>query len=187
MEFTPFPKLSRLSREVVITEKIDGTNAAVIVEQDQDGFPRVVGAQSRTRLITPEDDNFGFARWVHENAEELAKLGPGTHFGEWWGRGIQRNYARPGRAFSLFNVGRWSDPAVRPACCDVVPVLYAGPMEEYGVLRGMKDSLARLAREGSVAAPGFMDPEGIVVFHTASHTMFKKTLKNDESPKSLAA
>ncbi len=187
MEFTAFPKLSRLSREVVITEKIDGTNAAVIVELDQDGFPRVVGAQSRTRLITPEDDNFGFARWVHENAEELAKLGPGTHFGEWWGKGIQRNYARPDRIFSLFNVSRWADPAVRPACCSVVPTLYAGPLEKYGVLVGVKQALGTLAANGSVAAPGFMDPEGIVVFHTASNSMFKKTLKNDESPKSLSA
>lgn len=187
MDFIPFPKLSRLSRDVIITEKLDGTNAAVIVEVDPDGFLRVVGAQSRTRLITPDDDNYGFARWVHENAEELAKLGPGTHFGEWWGRGIQRNYARPGRTFSLFNVSRWGNIAARPACCDVVPTLYVGPLEEYGVLKGVKESLNLLRDNGSQAAPGFMDPEGIVVFHTAAGVMFKKTLKNDESPKSLVA
>jgi len=36
---------------------------------------------------------------------------------------------------------------------------------------------------GSMAAPGFMQPEGVVVFHTATNTLFKKTLDNDEAPK----
>lgn len=47
---------------------------------------------SRTRWITPEDDNYGFAKWANENKEELLKLGIGQHFGEWWGSGIQRGY-----------------------------------------------------------------------------------------------
>jgi len=28
--------------------------------------------------------------------------------------------------------------------------------------------------------PGFMDPEGVVIFHAASGTLFKKTLHGDE-------
>lgn len=39
-----------------LTEKIDGTNAQVYIADDG----RVV-AGSRTRWISPEDDNFGFA------------------------------------------------------------------------------------------------------------------------------
>jgi hypothetical protein len=31
MEFTEFPKMARLSRDVIITEKIDGTNAQVFI------------------------------------------------------------------------------------------------------------------------------------------------------------
>jgi hypothetical protein len=73
--FAPFPKIPRLRRSVVISEKLDGTNAAVHVTDDG-----AVYAASRTRWITPEDDNYGFARWVHEHAAELAQLGPGTHF-----------------------------------------------------------------------------------------------------------
>jgi len=38
---------------------------------------------------------------------------------------------------------------------------------------------------GSVAAPGFMDPEGIVVYLSAARSMFKVTLKGDDAPKSL--
>jgi hypothetical protein len=87
MEFTPFPKLARLSREIVITEKIDGTNAQICITEDGQMF---VG--SRTRWITPEDDNYGFAKWANANREELLRLGPGSHFGEWWGQGIQRKY-----------------------------------------------------------------------------------------------
>lgn len=177
-DFVPFPKISRLNRGCVITEKIDGTNAQVVITEDGDIF-----AGSRTRWITPGDDNFGFAAWVQERSEELLKLGPGQHFGEWWGLGIQRRYGLTERRFSLFNTGRWNNPeSGRPECCHVVPVLYAGQFTSNAV----NDAVARLRLEGSVAAPGFMDPEGVVVFHAASRQLQKVTCKNDESHKSEA-
>lgn len=197
MEFIPFPKLARLSREIVITEKIDGTNASVhflpIVSIDDatqaldvtyfDGVPHALYVGSRTRWIRPGDDNAAFALWVSENKEELRKLGPGSHFGEWWGKGIQRNYSKTDRTFSLFNTARWGDPLVRPACCEIVPVLFEGPLEEHNVLLGVKGAMKQLREFGSMAAPGFMKPEGIVVFHKAANLCFKKTLEKDESPK----
>lgn len=179
MKFEPFPKLARLKRSVVITEKLDGTNACVAIEDD--GVTMHVG--SRTRWITPQSDNFGFAAWCAQHREELLKLGPGRHFGEWWGLGIQRGYGLSERRFSLFNAGRWGDDAVRPACCHVVPVL-----AEYELCDGAVDvSLARLRTGGSLAAPGYMNPEGIVVYHTAARQLFKVTLDNDALPKSLVA
>lgn len=36
-----------------------------------------------------------------------------------------------------------------------------------------------LAVNGSYAAPGFMNPKGVVVFHAANGTLFKKTLGGD--------
>lgn len=138
----------------------------------------IVTAGSRSRWITPTDDNFGFARWVHEHAEELSKLGPGYHYGEWWGAGIQRRYGLSEKRFSLFNTSRWTDD-VRPACCGVVPVLGQGTQDD-GVVEA---ALTRLRVEGSVAAPGFMSPEGIVVYHTASRSLFKVTLDRDGEPK----
>lgn len=176
MDFQDFPKMARLSREIVITEKIDGTNAQVCVADDG-----TVLAGSRTRWITPGDDNFGFAAWVAEHADELRELGPGRHFGEWWGQGIQRKYGLSERRFSLFNTSRWGD--ARPACCHVVPELYRGPFDSFAV----DAVLQRLSFEGSAAAPGFMKPEGIVVFHTAGNVGFKKTLEKDEVPKTIAA
>lgn len=174
--FTEFPKIARYSREVVVTEKIDGTNAQVYVNDTMtDAF-----AGSRSRWITPEEDNFGFARWVQENREELLKLGPGSHFGEWWGAGVNRRYGLQEKRFSLFNTHRWSAAETRPACCHVVPVLWRGPFDELDVNK----ILQRLVDEGSVAAPGFMKPEGIVVFHTVGQFLLKKTIEKDELPKS---
>jgi hypothetical protein len=174
-EFVPFPKMARLSREVIITEKIDGTNAQICITEAGDFL---VG--SRTRWITPDDDNHGFARWAYENEQELLKLGVGSHFGEWWGQGIQRKYDITEKRFSLFNVSRWSDDAIRPACCHVVPELYRGVFDEARI----NEALSLLVRSGSVASPGFMNPEGIVIYHVAAGIGFKKTIEKDDEPKS---
>jgi hypothetical protein len=171
-EFEKFGKIARLSREIVVTEKIDGTNAQVWIGDDG-----VVLAGSRSRWLTLEKDNFGFAKWVRENEEELMELGVGRHYGEWWGPGIQRGYGLKDRKFSLFNVSRWGER--RPVCCDVVPVLWRGEFSLFEI----NSTLGLLEKHGSVASPGFMRPEGVVIFHTASGYMFKKTIEGDERPK----
>ena len=33
LEFRPYPKTPRLNREIVVTEKIDGTNGAIVIEE----------------------------------------------------------------------------------------------------------------------------------------------------------
>ena len=182
--FVEFPKIARLNREVVVTEKLDGTNASVHVSEDG-----VVRAGSRTRWLTPEQDNYGFAAWVWDHAAELRDgLGPGRHYGEWWGQGIQRKYGLAEKRFSLFNVHRWADGATtrgfateRPACCHVVPVL--GRPESLMAMFVINEALDQLRTHGSVAAPGFMKPEGIVLYHGASGQLFKVTLEKDEEPK----
>lgn len=177
-EFQPWPKIARLNRDITVTEKIDGTNAAVIITDDG-----AIAAQSRKRLITPEDDNFGFARWVAANAGALGDtLGPGRHFGEWWGSGIQRGYglAKGEKRFSLFNTARYGTLPVEDIDgLGVVPILYEGPFAEFD--QGWV--LDALARVGSLAAPGFMEPEGFVLFHQAAQQMFKVTIKGDDAPK----
>lgn len=210
-EFEPFPKLARLSRECTITEKIDGTNAQVYIEalplQDCAYDPETganscitiptgddftiagdiergelfkVYAGSRTRLIKPgkTTDNFGFAAWVWENASQLVRLGPGRHFGEWWGKGIQRGYGLSEKRFSLFDP-RWHIDA--PGCCHVVPVLYTGDFD--GFMGHLPDVMENLKAGGSQAAPGFMNPEGIVIWHSAARVAFKKTFEKDATGK----
>ena len=174
-EFKPMVKIPRFFRDIVITEKIDGTNASVHIGED--GSFRT---GSRTRWITPENDNFGFSKWAHDNKDELMKLGPGSHFGEWWGVGIQRGYGLSERRFSLFNVGKWTAEN-KPTCCHLVPILHIGPMKEQSI--GF--ALEQLRQFGSVAVPGFAKPEGIVIYHAASGHIYKVTCEKDEKPKGV--
>lgn len=185
MDFAPFPKIARLSRECTITEKIDGTNGCIAIVQLEGAMPEpgavyqqgsiAVFAGSRSRWIAPTDDNFGFAKWVFEHAEELiAGLGIGTHFGEWWGAGVGRRYGQERKRFALFNTHKWGE--VRPACCDVVPVLYNGLFDTDFAESCVDD----LRAEGSRIAPGFMKPEGVIIYHHAANLYFKKTLDKDE-------
>lgn len=212
LEFQPWPKIARLNRDITITEKIDGTNAAVVIvetdfnnERGEAYDPRCVAAvetdsgdafavfaQSRTRFITPLQDNYGFAGWVQRNAQALVEiLGAGTHFGEWWGSGIQRKYGLTGsdKRFSLFNTARWADILADDYDADAVPglrrvpILYRGSFSQLAI----NSALGILEESGSVAAPGFPRPEGIVVWHDAARQSFKVTLEGDEAPKGQEA
>lgn len=196
-DFPAFQKIPRLNRNIIVSEKIDGSNGLIFIqpfsEEPISAQHAMVGtnlesgevywvyAGSRNRWLKPikNEDNFGFAAWVNANVDELTALGEGHHYGEWWGQGIQRHYGLKEKRFSLFNSHRWSDPAVRPDCTSIVPILYEGPFDTTTV----KDVMGNLALYGSRAAPGFMDPEGIVVWHEAARTMFKATIKNDERAK----
>jgi hypothetical protein len=180
VEFKEWAPIARLNREIVITEKIDGTNGVVYVGEDG-----AVLAGSRSRWLTAATgDNHGFAAWVIAHADELRELGPGYHYGEWYGSGVnKRHYGleKGEKRWALFNTHRWAEK--RPACCDVVPVLYAGPMSMVAV----NEALASLREYGSRVTPGFRNPEGVVIYHTASKTLFKVTLEKDDVPKSMVA
>lgn len=213
MEYKKFQKIPRLSRDCLITEKIDGTNANIFILSYEtlldwqypgdESYSNILlpetrefienyclyrtdnefmfaGSKARWLNLTKQGDNFGFARWVEENAVELMKLGVGRHSGEWMGKGIQCNYGLEEKRFYLFNAMKWSiDPSLKPKCCKVVPILYKGMFHSVTV----DTILTKLRINGSYAVPGWKTPEGLVVFHTASRTMYKKTLENDSKPK----
>src|ERR1700744_3145841 len=61
----PLPEL-----EFVGTVKLHGTNASVTIDTDTGEL----WAQSRSNVITPENDNAGFARFVQEKALEFRAL-----------------------------------------------------------------------------------------------------------------
>lgn len=227
LEFQKFNSIPRLSRECVISEKLDGTNAQIYIEDISDELTDILGsghldeeevthlqltpsalilpidgrvitvrAGSRKGFITPEKDNYGFASWVYDHGEELVSgLGPGRHYGEWWGQGIQRGYDQEGRTFSLFNTGRWKDEHLPldvywnnesrmqvPKCCSVVPIITTGFIDDWTP----HDALSRLEDEGSLAGPGFKPAEGIVIYHSVADIYFKKTLLKDEMSKTEA-
>ncbi|MEK9208374.1 MAG: RNA ligase family protein [Patescibacteria group bacterium] len=178
IEFKHFAKIPRWSDEITITEKLDGTNACVII--DEDGS---IGAQSRSRLLevseNPQNDNHGFGKWVWENQKELLKLGKGHHYGEWYGKGINLNYGLKERRFALFNTNRWNNEN-KPECCEVVPILYSG----RNITGVIEQFVGYLTSHGSVAAPGFMQPEGLMIFHHKAGQFFKKLIEGDLTHKS---
>lgn len=162
-EFQAWPKIPRWQNEsYVITEKIDGTNGCIVVTDMGDIF-----AQSRSRILdeSSDGDNYGFCKWVNGHKDDLLKLGVGYHYGEWWGQGIQRNYGMTERVFSLFNVWlpEW------PECVRKVPV----------VENNLERALARLYELGSMAAPGYMKPEGLVMYATQNRGVRYKYLINE--------
>lgn len=190
-KFCEFPKIPRLARDIIITEKIDGTNAQIYITDD---YKIIAG--SRTRYLMLGDDNYGFAHWVDKNKVDLLGLGPGRHFGEWWGSGIGRGYGliKGEKRFSLFNTTRWclfgNEPKqisdykyqeILPKCCGLVPELYKGMFDTTTI----EIVLGDLSFHGSYASEGFMKPEGIVIYHPAGNYLFKKTIEKDDSPKNL--
>lgn len=194
LEFEGFPKIPRYYRKVCIAEKIDGTNAQILLTpgdhedflQDkyaldyQDGL--VLYAGSRKRYLRLESDkkggdNFGFAQWVSENSKDLFELGRGRHFGEWWGAGIQRGYASHTRKFSLFNIKRWGVHNPPPPPCRAVPLMYDGPLTPYIIDAVLED----LKNNGSRAKEGFLDPEGIIIWHYDTRSYTKNTFRGNRS------
>ena len=118
------------------------------------------------------------------------------------GSGIQRGYGlvKGEKRFSLFNTTRWAlygtepkrinmaDPRIEkfqdvlPEGLLLVPELWRGEFDTQKINEVLED----LKTNGSYASPGFMRPEGVVVFHTAGNVGFKKTIEKDNIPKSLA-
>lgn len=183
-EFLAPKPSARWYRDIYLSEKIDGTNAAIQFDDEGNW-----AAQSKKRLITPESDNFGFAGWVDRNSFLLFNiLGPGVHRGEWWGKGIQRGYGLEKKRFSLFNTARWTEefegyeqffPVDDQADIAVVPELYRGTNSEIDIQHAMWD----LQVNGSRAVPGWMKPEGIVIYHRVVDQVFKVTFDGNDKGK----
>lgn len=200
MEFVSWSKIPRLNREWEITEKIDGTNGVLLwLEPLYDNEKAYALAQvdglalyagSRNRWLTPESDNFGFAKWAKENAEDLRSLGQGRHYGEWYGLGINRGYGLNEKRFALFNTklleAWWGSPDLvseLPQYVDVVPVL-STVMGQF-LNTEVQDAIRYLKDNGSAIAYGFDRPEGVVVRHIQHGDRFKVLCEGDEAPKGV--
>jgi hypothetical protein len=179
--FKAWPKIPRVeNRKEFYTEKIDGTNSCIIILECaeyqkyvqppigrvyHEGKTYSIWTQSRNRLITPNDDNYGFSKWVYNNLINLLDLGEGYHYGEWWGNGIQRGYGLNHKRFSLFNTKRWGEHNPNtPECCNVVPTIHANSVEEAKL---------QLITKGSIAVPGYMNPEGVIVYEYNTDSYWK--------------
>lgn len=167
-EFKPFDKILHIGKLYMnITQKIHGSNAQILIEKvSGELIPAEFGFQdynvfagSRTRWLNPDDDNYGFCKWVMENRQELIeKLGEGRHFGEWAGPGINTGEGLKEKTLCLFNWRRWEGKEL-PNRVTTVPLLYRGRLS----LNIINDVMERLKERGSYLVPRYMKPEGIVV------------------------
>lgn len=126
--------------------KLHGTNAAVhmypsyaVGEHPNNISKSQLAFQSRSNMITPENDNAGFARWASEAFKERVKTyggGPIVLFGEWCGPGIQKGVALSQlekRCFAVF-AARHIPPTYHP------DFLITDPVELASLIEGVPDA-----------------------------------------------
>lgn len=78
------------------TVKLHGTNASAVISKEGNFW-----VQSRERIITPDDDNAGFAKFAYENRETFEAIAEQYSsilydvaiYGEWCGGNIQKGVA----------------------------------------------------------------------------------------------
>jgi RNA ligase (TIGR02306 family) len=173
--FRHFPDLIRPGEQVVVTEKIHGTNARVGVVEG-----RIVAGSKETQRKRPEHFDVGVIGasiyWhpfayegvrmliaaLHENDAQQTIL-----FGEVYGKVQSLHYdagnALGFRAFDYFALGRYVDYSIFDSLMSqyeipAVPVLYRGPFD--------LDIVKTLAEQDSTLAPGQMR-EGVVIRPTS--------------------
>lgn len=159
-EFKKYPKTKRfLDSTMLITEKLEGTNAQIVfLESETPNYiPWLAG--SRNKWLTETSSNFGFYQFVEENVEVLFEiLGVGRHYGEFCGDKIQNTAGVEGKKLFMFNTSL-DIPEEYKHIVDTVPRLHVGPFNPrviHEILNGLKDN-------GSVASPGFYPVEGIIL------------------------
>lgn len=174
-EFKEFGKILNIGKLYIsITEKIHGSNAQVYIYPDKNNKLQVL-AGSRSRWLTPDDDNYGFAKFVDANKEELIeKIGAGRHYGEWAGPGINNGAGLNEKTLLLFNWRRWKDKPDLPTNVGIVPILHTGKFEMDSIDKVMQD----LKENGSRLSPGYMKPEGVVI--EVGDNFYKKTFEIEE-------
>jgi hypothetical protein len=88
-----YPEMLNNKNSVIYRSKVKlhGTNAAIQILSNE------IGIQSREKMITPQNDNAGFATWVDKNKTSWGSIAEPLKeyivFGEWCGPGINKGCA----------------------------------------------------------------------------------------------
>lgn len=191
-QFRKWGATPRWHKGLTITEKIDGTNACVVIYDGQ------VKAQSRNRMITPDDDNAGFAKWVYENAGALTDtLGYGYHYGEWFGPGIQKNpLGVESKRFALFGATKYTEgngyELNKVDGLETVPLLFHGQADAWTIphlleklniygskVEGAKTETVEVFPGPDGVYPVAAKAEGVIVYHKETQQKYKILLEGD--------
>lgn len=163
-----YPKTGRISGPWLVTEKVDGTSACIAIEPGPFGSP-AISFGSRNRWLTREADNHGFYAWaVAHSGWFMGHLGVGVHYGEWFGRGIQRGYGMTERRLALFDVERYqtrlAHAVTNPGVITVPALLEA---------RDGDEGLGWLGHMAPTSTLGPVPMEGVVLRHRVTGAVFK--------------
>lgn len=144
-----FPKIPRVNNvNVIITEKLDGTNGVIWVSEDKQHFK----FGSRNKWVGyGKDDNAGFYQFCMDNVDLLERLDPGYHYGEFVGPGIQSNkYGLTEKMFYFFDTrlkNRFEDSKVLHTV-PLVAVCDLRDIPQFLPLQGTKSAIGNTTVEG---------------------------------------
>ena len=157
--FRKFSNLFKEGEEVVLTEKLHGTNSRYIYKDGE----LVVGSHHRIKKH-PSDSIWSKIATIYDLEEKLSKHEGFAIYGEIFGQGIQNLHYGSKPSLRLFDVldttaGKFLDWEDFLAFCkdidiEHVPVLHVGPLnKELLELRNGQSTLADHIREGFVIKP----------------------------------
>lgn len=160
-----FPKIPRLQKvNVVITEKLDGTNAVIWLSPDKSEMK--VGSRNRWVGDSKLEDNSGFYQFCQENKEYLMRLHPGFNYGEFMGPKIQGNrYELEKKELYLFDTrraGEFEDTNT----IKVVPHLMTTPLDD------LPEHLSKYNNMKSTLNPK-ANAEGVMLYFTELNKYIK--------------
>lgn len=200
MEFKAFPKIPRVDKlNITITRKYDGTNAQILIgyescgcwamnEVDCEGPICVndntdldlgIKAGSRNRWLEPENDNYGFCKWVYDNSQELiAFLGPGRHYGEWCGPGINSGEGFTEKTLVLFDQYRY-DRTKLPK--NVIIAASISLINLNNLIQGRLDILKTILESTDQLKGNQAGIEGVVI--NVAGSLFKHVYREEDIPK----
>lgn len=159
---------------VMVTEKIDGTPAVLVIEEEPGGRQVHSALEGRAAALDSTTD------WFYANQRKLIRLlAPGVYDAAWVGA--------EGRDYGLEDPGLVIlDPAGydpnEPNKYDGIeglrhaPVLYYGPVKPENGQDPIEEALRRLKFAGSALAPGYKHPAGVIVTMLESGVNFSVDL-----------
>ncbi len=161
-EHIKFPKIPRVEKvEVIITEKLDGTNALIYIDDNGD-----MKFGSRNRWLTEDSDNHGFYTFCMKNKDMLARLGRGYHYGEFIGSGIARQYGFTNGERKLYMFDARLVDRELGDNIKVVPILKQATLHDMTGLFDLRDYInpSTTVRESTINKDTRM--EGVMIFLT---------------------
>lgn len=214
IEFEAWPKTPRLNRDIVITEKIDGTNAAIqiikltdanseLVYGDLRQFPDEIDNDKVTAFYVVQGEHFAV---IAQSRNRIITPGKGTDNAGFAGWVRENGSTLVQDLGEGIHYGEWWGQSIQHgygmdhkvfslfnthrwgAASFITENLRVVPVLYAGPFdqSEINKVLEDLKAFGSYARAFHPKPEGIIIYHTAAKQVFKVLCENDEIPKGLA-